>query len=121
MFGIELRRMREELAAHVAAFDPAAVALPDAPVLLDEATRIVNLSTTLQTLLAARIAEGDAWRDAGEKSAADDLAKKSGTSTAAAKEKLDTAKRLKDQPAVEDAARRGELSAQQAAAIADAA
>jgi hypothetical protein len=69
----------------------------------------------LKLELAARFAENHGAK------AAEDLAKKSGTSKGKAKKTLDTAKKLRDQPEVEDAVRNGELSEDQASLIADAA
>ncbi|MBV9953397.1 MAG: DUF222 domain-containing protein, partial [Acidimicrobiia bacterium] len=69
----------------------------------------------LKLELASRFAENHGAK------AADDLARKSGTSKGKAKGTLDTAKKLKDQPEVEDAVRNGELSEEQASLIADAA
>jgi hypothetical protein len=54
---------------------------------------------------------------AGVKTAAEELARWSGTSTGAAKDALDTSARLPEQPAVERAVRRGELSLAQAAVV----
>ncbi|MBV9952161.1 MAG: hypothetical protein JO291_09440 [Acidimicrobiia bacterium] len=69
----------------------------------------------LKLELASRFAENHGAK------AADDLARKSGTSKGKAKGTLDTAKKLKDQPEVEDAVRNGELSEEQTSLIADAA
>ncbi|MBV9953273.1 MAG: DUF222 domain-containing protein [Acidimicrobiia bacterium] len=71
--------------------------------------------TALKLQLAARFAENHGAK------AADDLARKTGTSKAKAKRTVDTAKKLKDQPEIEDALRNGELSQDQAELIADAA
>ena len=54
---------------------------------------------------------------AGARSAAEDLARRSGTSTGAAKDALDTSARLPGQPGVAGALRRGEVSLAQAAVI----
>jgi hypothetical protein len=69
----------------------------------------------LKLELAARFAENHGAK------AADDLARKSGTSKGKAKRTVDTAKKLKDQPVVTDALCNGELSEDQASLIADAA
>ena len=67
-------------------------------------------------LLLADVAAAASGRDA-----AADLAKRSGTSKRKAQSVLDAAKKVKSQPAVEDAVRNGELSGEQAELIADAA
>jgi hypothetical protein len=69
----------------------------------------------LKLELAARFAENHGAK------AAEDLARKTGTSKGKAKKTLDTAKKLEDQPEVTDAVRNGELSEDQASLIADAA
>jgi hypothetical protein len=69
----------------------------------------------LKLQLAARFAENHGAK------AAEDLARKSGTSKGKAKRTVDTARKLEDQPEVTDALRNGELSEDQASLIADAA
>ena len=88
---------------------------------LEDATVIKNMATTVAALAAARVATAEMWKRAGERSAAHDLAKKTGTSVGQAASALDTAKRLEKLPKTAEAARKGELSAQQAEAIAAAA
>ncbi|MGH8983110.1 MAG: DUF222 domain-containing protein [Acidimicrobiia bacterium] len=102
-------------------FDPALVSAPDASRVLDDAAAIEKMAATLKSLAAARVAETDAWKRNGERSAAHDLARTTGTSVGQAKETLETGRKLRDLPATADAAKKGELSSQQAAAIADAA
>ena len=69
----------------------------------------------LKLQLAARVAESHGAK------AAEDLARKAGTSKSKAKGTLETAKKLKDQPEVQDALCNGELSEDQASLVADAA
>jgi len=61
------------------------------------------------------------WKQGGERSAAHELARTTGTSVGQAKETLETGRRLQELPATADAAKKGELSPQQTAAITDAA
>ena len=86
-----------------------------------EASAIENIAATLQALAALRASASGSWRREGARSPAHDLARKIGTSVSRAKEALDTAERLTSLPALDAAARRGEVSAAQAAPIADAA
>ena len=79
------------------------------------------MAATVEALAAARVAETALWKRAGDRSAAHQLARSTGTSVGQAKDALDAARRLRDLPATEAAARRGELSAQQVTAITDAA
>jgi hypothetical protein len=111
------RAMRE----YASTFDPASVSAGDAARVVDEAATIERIAATVKALAAARVAETEVWRAGGERSAAHDLARRTGTSIAQAQEALGTGRRLRDLPAVAQAARRGELSMQQAALVADAA
>ena len=86
-----------------------------------EAAAIEKMAATLKGLAAARAASGGAWKDAGDRSAAHHLARTTGTSVGQAIEAIETARRLEKLPGVAAAARAGELSAQQAAAVSDAA
>src|SRR5205814_7486240 len=61
------------------------------------------------------------WRREGDRSAAHHLARRTGTSVPQAVEAIETARRLEKLDTTAAAARAGELSAQQAAAIAQAA
>ena len=79
------------------------------------------MAATVKSLAAARLAETGSWRVEGDRSAAHQLARRTGTSVVQAASAIDTARRLESLPAIASAARRGELSAEQACAIADAA
>jgi hypothetical protein len=83
--------------------------------LLDLVLATERSMVALKLQLAARFAENHGAK------AADDLARKTGTSKGKAKRTVDTAKKLQDQPEVEDALRNGDLSEDQAELIADAA
>jgi Domain of unknown function (DUF222) len=79
------------------------------------------MAATVKSHAAARVAETEAWKRDGDRSAAHQLARTTGTTVGQAREALDSARRLQDRPATDAAARRGELSAQQVAVITDAA
>ena len=81
---------------------------------------IEKMAATLRSLAPARVAETELWKRDGDRSAAHLLARTTGTSVNQAQETLATARRLQHLPETA-AARRGELSAQQVAVIADAA
>jgi hypothetical protein len=109
--------IRDRLAALVDRLDPDAVsgsAASDLWGVLDASERLCAAG---KTLLARRLAQTHRPEMAGVKTAAEELARRSGTSTGAAKDALDTSARLPEQPAVERAVRRGELSLAQAAVI----
>jgi Domain of unknown function (DUF222) len=114
-------RIRGQLGELVSALDPDAVSGPTARELWGEFDRIERLGSAGKTLLARRIAATHDRDRAGSRTAAESLAKKAGTSTAAAKEALDTSNRLTELSSVAGALRRGELSPAQAAAITSAA
>jgi hypothetical protein len=87
----------------------------DALALLDVVSEVKRLFAAAETLLAARVADTDAWRDgSADRSAAHWLARRTGTSIAEAKPKLETAAQLADLPATAEAFRAGRLSDQQA-------
>ena len=119
--GTSLREVRQALAQLAASFEPGVVAPSDAELVVKEAAAIENVAATIKALAARRAAESGAWRRNGAASPAHDLARATGTSVTKAKEALDTAERLVVLPALDAAARAGELSAAQAAPIADAA
>src|SRR6266508_662446 len=96
---------------------PGEVTPPPAP----DADAIKNMAATVEALAAARVAETALWKRAGERSAAHQLARTTGTSIGQARETLQAARRLQDLPATAEAARRGELSVAQVAVITDAA
>jgi hypothetical protein len=114
-------RVRGQLGELVSALDPDAVSGSTARELWAEFDRIERLGSAGKTLLARRIAATHDRDRAGARTAAESLARQAGTSTAAAREALDTSNRLTGLPGVAGALRRGELSPAQAAAIASAA
>ena len=88
---------------------------------VEQASRIEKIAATLKALAAARVAETGSWRAEGDRSAAHHLARRTGTTVVQAAAAIDTARRLEALPETSAAARRGELSAEQTSAIADAA
>jgi Domain of unknown function (DUF222) len=114
-------RVRGQLGELVSALDPDAVSGPSARELWGEFDRIERLGSAGKTLLARRIAATHDRDRAGSRTAAESLARQAGTSTAAAREALDTSNRLSELQGVAGALRSGELSPAQAAAITGAA
>jgi hypothetical protein len=107
--------LRDELTAWVADLEPGVFSGEDALVVLERVSAMKRLLGAAETLLAARVAETDAWRDDGaDRSAAHWLARRTGISIADAKAKLSTAERLADLPATAEAYRSDRLSDQQA-------
>jgi len=116
-----LVELRESLRGYAANFDPSLLSGTDAGLVVELAGAIESMAATVKGLAGARSAETGTWKDAGDRSAAHHLARSTGTSVGQAAEAIETARRLSHLPAVAVAARRGELSAQQAAAVAGAA
>ncbi|MGI8684886.1 MAG: hypothetical protein ACR2MO_07340, partial [Acidimicrobiales bacterium] len=120
MFGATISELRAGVATYVAAFDASLLTAADAVVVVDEAARIEKMGATLKALAAARAAETDLLERDGDASAAHALARRTGTSVSKAAEVLRTGRRLGSQPDLDTAARRGDVSAEQAAAISEA-
>jgi hypothetical protein len=103
------------LESWVAELEPGVYAGDDARRLLDVVSRVKRLACAAETLLAARVAETEAWRDGSpDRSAAHWLARRGGTTIAEARGKLETAERLGELPVTAEAFRGGRLSDQQA-------
>ena len=81
-----------------AGFDATEYSAADAGRVLEHATAIKNIATTVEALAAARVAESNAWKAAGERSAAHHLAKTTGVGVGTAAAALETAKRLNELP-----------------------
>jgi hypothetical protein len=101
--------------------DPVSVPLADATAVYQSLARIERLAAGAKLRMAKRVEESNEWRRGGHRSAAEWLARASGTSTGSAHAELATSQRLATLPGTEDAVRDGELSTAQATAIADAA
>jgi Domain of unknown function (DUF222) len=113
--------VRDRLAALVDRLDPDAVSASAARELWAVLDASERLCAAGKTLLARRVAQTHRPETAGAKTAAEHLARKAGTSTGVATDALDTSARLPGQPVVEQALRRGQLSAAQAAVVSAAA
>ena len=109
------------MARYAGAFDAALVSAVDAARVVSEAAAIEKMAATVKALAAARVADTDVWRGDGDRSAAHHLARTTGTTVGDAADAIGAARRLEQLPEAAAAARRGELSAAQVSAIADAA
>lgn len=114
----DMAEMRDELARWVAELEPRLYAGPDACALLGTISDIKRLAGAAEMLLAKQVAETDAWRGNGDRSAAHWFAKRAGISVGEAKATLETADKLADLPRTAEAFRAGKLSGQQARAVA---
>src|SRR5687768_6348223 len=72
--------------------------------------RIERLGAAGKTLLARRMAATHRRSGSADRSAADELTRRGGTSSKAARDSVGTSSRLPEQPQVDAALRRGELS-----------
>ncbi len=118
---MKLSQVRRGMRQYAAGFNPALLTAADAERVRDDAAAIEKMAATVKSLVAARVAETSRWKKSGERSAAHELARATGTSVAQAKEALEAGRRLNELPATAAAARRGDLSLQQASLVADAA
>jgi hypothetical protein len=112
--------LREALSRYASAFVPGACCPGEAEAVVREVAAIESIAATLKARAAARAAQGETWRRDGHRSAADALAAGTGISRGAAREALETGRRLGSQPELAAAAARGELSAAQVGLLADA-
>ena len=110
--------LREQVAAYAAGFDASVLTVEQCRLVLGEAAVIERVAAAVKAQAAARVAGSGGWRAAGARSAAHELAERTGVTVGAARETLDTGAALAQLPALAAAAGRGELSPVQAASIA---
>ncbi len=84
---------------------------------LEVASRLLNLATTVRGLLAKAVRDTGAWDKGMDRSAGHFVGRLTGTSIREADDVLETAAALEALPETEAAARRGELSGDQMAAV----
>lgn len=113
--------LRAGLGRYAAGFDAALLSGPQAQSVVEAATAVERMAAVLKAKAAGRVAETRCWKGAGERSAASHLARATASTLGQAGDAIATAKRLETLPTLDAAARGGELSAEQTAAIADAA
>lgn len=116
-----VRGIREDLAQTMAKFDARLVDARAAAELVEEFGAIERMAAAGRALAAARVAETKVWAESGDRSAAQWLAKTSGTSVGQAVAAIATARNLEGLDATAEAFRTGELSIEQASEIARAA
>jgi hypothetical protein len=108
---------RNTVAQFVASFDPASVDESRAAALVELFSGLERFAVAGRTLAAGRVADSCLWRDAGERSAADWLARRTGVTVGAARATVETAARLSSCPRTDAAFRRGGLTFAQVEAI----
>src|SRR5947199_5756043 len=109
----KLVELEKAMAAFAAGFDAALISAAQAEGVMERAARIEHMAATVKALAAARMAETELWSLGGDRSPAHMLARRSGESVSKANQALETAKKLKDRPKTDAAARAGKLSPDQ--------
>lgn len=109
----------EQVRMMVRRLDAAVLPGPMAVQLLDWFVELERLAAAGKAMLAARAAETNQWRGGTDRSAADWLANRTGTTNGEARKTLETAERAKQLPRTDEALRSGRLSLDQAAAVSD--
>ena len=118
MFRI-LRAIKGHLAALARTFDPDTLTVTQAAEAISLLAAIEKAAAGLRLLLARRVDNESLWGESGERSAADWLARQTGQSTGDAARDLECSRRLQQLSEASDAVRNGELSPDQAKAVAD--
>ena len=120
-FAEDVREIDDFFRVLVARIEPDAVPLCEVLDLWTALDTVERRAATTKLLLARRVEEAGRWKRDGHRSAAEQLAGIAGTSVTAAKNQLETSKKVAQLPATRDALRSGALSAAKAEAIAAAA
>jgi hypothetical protein len=117
----ELGKLREAMERFSTSFDPALITATTALRVIEDTAAIEKMAAAVRAKAAARLDDTDVSRRKGYRSTAEQVAEIAGTGVGAAIDAIATARRLEELPAADAAARRGELSPQQASAVAGAA
>lgn len=117
----ELRAQEAAVKALCAALDPEGIPLCEIPAAHASVVAMRKAIAGAEARLARRVDESRVWERAGAADVAEYLARTGGTSTSSARNALNMSKRMRECPGLESAVANGELSEQQAGAIADAA
>jgi hypothetical protein len=121
MFTDDLDVAAHGVRALVAELDPDAIPMCEVLASWKAFNKIERDAASAKTLLARRVEEGNTWRSAGFRSAAEQLASIAGSTVTAEKKAIETSRRVRKLPKTAAAMRKGELSPAKAEAIADAA
>ncbi|MGH9185856.1 MAG: hypothetical protein ACRD0U_08610 [Acidimicrobiales bacterium] len=116
-----LRSLRHDLARWASGFDPNVVSAAGCAEVVRQAAAIANIAAIVEALAMTRVAATSLWQGGGDKSAAEWLARTTGTTTRQANNTIDTGKRLQGLGPTAEAAKRGDLSPAQTSVIAEAA
>jgi hypothetical protein len=111
----------DEAKTIVAALDPSLMTGVQAAALVRDFAELERIASAGRVLLAHRVAETHAWEGQGDRNANEWMARQTGGSLGEARDAFETSRNLADQPTLGDALRNGEVSAEKAAAVSDAA
>src|SRR3954469_3033219 len=117
----ELQEMRKRLVGFAGAFDAELLDGDAAGKVVKAVATMTNTLSSIKVRAALRLEQTQTFRRDGHPSAAHQLAHATGSSVGKAKSELEAAKRLEALPATAKALSEGTLSADKAAAVADAA
>ena len=109
--------VRDELRVILAALDPEVLPAAAAEQLVAVFADVEKLAAAGKALAARRVETAGVWRKGVDRSAADWVARTTGTTTGAARATLETGRAVADQPEVDAAFRAGDLSPVQAAEV----
>jgi hypothetical protein len=116
-----LMELQHDVVGFAAGFDASSLSGAQAETVVKSVARMKHALATVEVLAAARVSACGSWREAGAASAAEWLAKTTGTTIVQARDRLATGEALSSGlEATGDAARSGLLSPEQASAITDA-
>src|SRR5579862_7337551 len=115
------RKAVRDISAYLATLEPERITTAQAAELFGLFAELTRLGSAGQVLLTPRVAQSDAWKNEGHRSAASWVAKATGTGLGEAIATLETAERLQSLPMTTEALRSGALSAPQVREIAAAA
>ena len=116
-----VHELEERLRAECEALDPDAVPLPEVVGLFGALDRIARLAAGAKLRLLRRVDDANVASAGGDRSTAEWVARETGVAVGAARDALETSRRLTDQAAVDAAVARGQLSDEQVRVVADAA
>lgn len=114
----ELGELRQSVTEYAKGFDAHALIPSQAAEVVAICSRIEASVAAIRAMAAAVAAEGQTWKQEGYRSAAEQMADRTGTGTGGMRRAMDTGRRLLSQPVVAQAALAGDLSAEQAALVA---
>jgi Domain of unknown function (DUF222) len=121
MFTKDLAAAADAVRGLVAELDPDAIPLCEVLDAWKMFNAVERDAASAKTLLARRVEDGNTWKRAGFRSAAEQLASIAGSSVNTEKKALETSKRVRKLPKTADAMRKGKLSPAKAESIAGAA